>query len=109
MVDELVAEAKAAKRAEAAYQRHLKRVRELLPQVRAGDVNKEYGPARLEEMIGKVYDRGTISRLTAEAARHQQEDASSPRVLTSRRCPTTRPRLHPRSRRAHQVSQVIRS
>ncbi len=66
MVDELVAEARAAKRAEAAYQRHLKRVRELLPIVRAENV-KEYGPAKLEEMIGKVYDRGTISRLTAEA------------------------------------------
>jgi hypothetical protein len=66
MVDELVKEAKAAKRAEAAYQAHLKRVRELLPVVRAEDV-KRYGPAVLEEMIGKVYDRGTISRLTAEA------------------------------------------
>ena len=66
MVDELVAEAKAAKRAEAAYRRHMERVRLLLPQVRAENV-KEYGPAKLEEMIGKVYDRGTISRLTAEA------------------------------------------
>ena len=66
MVDELVAAAKAAKRAEAAYQRHLERVRELLPIVRAENV-KMYGPAKLEEMIGKVYDRGTISRMTAEA------------------------------------------
>ena len=67
MVDELVAAAKAAQRAEAAYERHMKRVRELLPQVRAEDP-KKYGPATLEEMIGKVYERGTISRLTAEAA-----------------------------------------
>ena len=67
MVDELVREAKAAKRAEAAYKRHMERVRLLLPQVRAEDV-KKYGPATLEEMIGKVYERGTISRLTAEAA-----------------------------------------
>lgn len=67
MVDELVAEARAARRAQAAYERHLRRVRELLPIVRAEDV-KKYGPATLEEMIGKVYDRGTISRLTAEAA-----------------------------------------
>jgi hypothetical protein len=64
--EQLIAAAKAAKRAEAAYQRHLARVRELLPEVRAQDV-KKYGPAVLEEMIGKVYDRGTISRLTAEA------------------------------------------
>ena len=67
MVDELVAEAKAARRAEAAYERHMARVRLLLPQVRAEDP-KKYGPATLEEMIGKVYERGTISRLTAEAA-----------------------------------------
>ena len=66
MDEQLIAAAKAAKRAEAAYQRHLARVRELLPEVRAQDV-KKYGPAVLEEMIGKVYDRGTISRLTAEA------------------------------------------
>jgi hypothetical protein len=66
MVDELVAEARRAKRAEAAYKRHAERVKELLPIVRAEDV-KKYGPAVLEEMIGKLYDRGTISRLTAEA------------------------------------------
>jgi hypothetical protein len=66
MVDELVAAAKAAKRAEVAYEKHMRRVRELLPVVRAEDV-KTYGPAKLEEMIGKLYDRGTISRLTAEA------------------------------------------
>ena len=79
MVDELVREAKAAKRAEAAYQRHLRRVRELLPVVRAEDV-KKYGPATLEEMIGKVYDRGTISRLTAEAvgrSKPRKDDAES--------------------------------
>jgi site-specific recombinase XerC len=67
LVDELVAEAKAAKRSLAAYERHMERVRELLPQVRAEDP-KKYGPAVLEEMTGKVYERGTISRLTAEAA-----------------------------------------
>lgn len=65
MVDELLKEARAAKRAEAAYKRHAGRVKELLPIVRAEDVDK-YGPAVLEEMIGKLYDRGTISRLTAE-------------------------------------------
>lgn len=81
MVDELVREAKAAKRAEAAYQRHLKRVRELLPVVRAEDV-KTYGPAKLEEMIGKVYDRGTISRLTADAAgtsKNARQSADTPK------------------------------
>ena len=78
MVDELVREAKAAKRAEAAYQRHLRRVRELLPVVRAEDV-KKYGPATLEEMIGKVYDRGTISRLTAEAVGTSKKGPDAPK------------------------------
>jgi hypothetical protein len=67
LVNELVAAAKAARRAEAARERHMKRVRELLPQVRAENP-KKYGPLKLEELIGKVYDRGTISRLTAQAA-----------------------------------------
>jgi site-specific recombinase XerD len=66
LVEELLAETRAAKRAKAAYDRHMERIRELLPEVRATDV-KKYGPATLEEMIGKLYERGTISRLTAEA------------------------------------------
>jgi hypothetical protein len=66
MVDELLREARAAKRAKAAYDKHAGNVKKLLPVVRAEDVEK-YGPAVLEEMIGKLYDRGTISRLTAEA------------------------------------------
>lgn len=66
MVDELVKEARAALRARAAEKRHSDRVKELLPIVRAEDVDK-YGPAVLEEMIGKLYDRGSISRWTAEA------------------------------------------
>jgi hypothetical protein len=65
MVDELVREAKAALRAEAVAKKHRDRVKELLPVVRAEAVD-EYGPAKLEELIGKLYDRGTISRLTAE-------------------------------------------
>ena len=75
MVDELLAEARAAKRAQAAYERHMKQVRELLPIVRAENV-KLYGPAKLEEMIGKLYDRGTISRLTAEAAGTSKKSAA---------------------------------
>jgi hypothetical protein len=65
MVDELAREAKAALRAEAVAKKHRDRVKELLPIVRAEDVDK-YGPAALEALIGKLYDRGTISRLTAE-------------------------------------------
>ena len=79
MVDELVAEAKAAKRSLAAYERHMARVRALLPEVRATDP-KKYGPATLEEMIGKVYERGSISRFTAEAAGTSKKppDAAKP-------------------------------
>ena len=65
LVAELLREAKAAHRAMTAYEQHAKRVKELLPAVRAKNV-KRYGPAQLEGMIGKLYDRGTISRLTAE-------------------------------------------
>ena len=76
MVDELIREAKAAKRAEAAYEQHRARVRELLPAVRAEDP-KKYGPAVLEAMILNVYERGTISRLTAEAAGTSKKPASA--------------------------------
>jgi hypothetical protein len=76
MVDELVAAAKATKRAEAVYERHKARVRELLPAVRAEDP-KKYGPAVLEAMILNVYERGTISRLTAEAAGTSKKSADA--------------------------------
>ena len=77
MVDELIAEARAARRAEAAFKRHSERVKELLPIVRAEDV-KKYGPAVLEEMIGKLYDRGSISRWTAGAVgTSKKSDAGS--------------------------------
>ena len=84
MVDELIREAKAAKRAEAAYERHKARVRELLPTVRAEDP-KKYGPAVLEAMILNVYERGTISRLTAEAigASKKSPDAPKPSGATN--------------------------
>ena len=66
MVEELVAEAAAANKAKAAYDAHLKRVRELLPIVRKE--RPDLTVVRLEAMIGRAYDRGTISRYTAEAA-----------------------------------------
>lgn len=66
MVDELVAEAKAANEAKAAYDAHMARVRELLPIVRKQ--RKDLTVVQLETMIDRAYDRGTISRYTAEAA-----------------------------------------
>jgi len=66
VVDELVAEAAAANEAKKAYDAHMKRVRELLPVVRKE--RKDLTVVELETMIGRAYDRGTISRYTAEAA-----------------------------------------
>lgn len=75
MVEELVAHARAARRAERAYEREMKEVRRLLPIVRAQDP-KEYGPRKLEGMIEGVLERGTISRLTAEAAGTSRKSAA---------------------------------
>lgn len=66
MLDELVKEASAANEAKAAYEAHIKRVRELLPAARVQ--HPELSVIDLEAKIGKAYDRGTISRITAEAA-----------------------------------------
>jgi hypothetical protein len=66
VLDELVAEAAAANEAKAVYEKHIARVRELLPVVRVQ--KPELTVVQLEAKIGRVYDRGTISRLTAEAA-----------------------------------------
>lgn len=65
MLDELVAEAEAANEAKKAYDAHMKRVRQLLPDAR---VKGKKTVVELEEMIGRAYDRGTISRITAAAA-----------------------------------------
>lgn len=66
MLDELVREASAANEAKAAYELHIGNVRKLLPQARVE--HPELTVIDLEAKIGKAYDRGTISRLTAEAA-----------------------------------------
>lgn len=65
MTKELEAEAQAAKEAKAVYDAHMERVRELLPVVR---VQTGMSVVKLEELVGRVYDRGTISRLTSKAA-----------------------------------------
>lgn len=65
MVQELKAEAEAANRAKAEYDQHMRRVRELLPVAR---IQHGMSVVELEELIGRAYDRGTISRLTSKAA-----------------------------------------
>ena len=66
MEHELVTHAHAAARAKAIYDREMEHVRRLLPEVRASNP-KKYKVVRLEAMIERVYDRGTISRMTAAA------------------------------------------
>jgi hypothetical protein len=63
---ELVAHARAALRAKAIYERELAEVDRLLPLVRAENPRKNK-VITLEEMIGKLRDRGFISRNTAAA------------------------------------------
>jgi hypothetical protein len=65
VVEELIAEARAAKEHKAAYDEHIGRVRALLITVRKE--RPALTVVEIEDMIRKVYDRGTISRLTAEA------------------------------------------
>ena len=62
MVDELLAEVRAARRADAARERHTGRIKELLVQVRRE--RPDLGLADIEELIGRYYDRATISRVT---------------------------------------------
>jgi hypothetical protein len=62
VVDELLAEVKAARRAQTAEKRHTDRVKELLVAVRVA--RPDLGIADIEEMIGRFYDRATISRIT---------------------------------------------
>lgn len=66
MLDELVAEAKAANEHKRLYEQHIARVRELLPVARVQ--RPDLSVVDLEAKIERAYDRGTISRLTAEAA-----------------------------------------
>ena len=59
-MDELLAEVKAARRADTARRRHIARIKELLIQVRRE--NPKLGPAELERRIDVFYDRATITR-----------------------------------------------
>jgi hypothetical protein len=86
VLDELVAEAKAANAAKAAYERHIGRVRELLPAARKQ--HPELSVVELEAKIERAYDRGTISRYTAEAVGTSKPKGAS---KASRRRPRSRP------------------
>jgi hypothetical protein len=62
--DEIRRAARAAHRARATAKKHENRVKELLPVLRAADP-KKWGPADLEELITRLYDRASISHWTA--------------------------------------------
>jgi hypothetical protein len=72
-MDELLAEVKAARRADSALQRHTDRVKELLIQVRRENPGLKL--ADLETRIGKFYDRATISRITVPELRKTADDS----------------------------------
>lgn len=71
MVDELLAEVKAARRAQASEKRHTDRVKALLVEVRLK--RPDLGIADIETMIGRFYDRATISRITFPALKDHRE------------------------------------
>ena len=75
-MDELLAEVKAARRADTARRRHIARIKELLIQVRRE--NPKLGPADLERRIDVFYDRATISRITVPALREHADSPASP-------------------------------
>jgi hypothetical protein len=73
---ELVTHAKAAARAKVIYDREMEEVRRLLPEVRRSDP-KHYKVVTLERLIERVYDRGTISRMTAGAVGKSRKAAQA--------------------------------
>ena len=75
-MDELLAEVKAARRADTARRRHIARIKELLIQVRKEDPQLKV--ADLEKRIDIFYDRATISRITAKALREHVGSPAEP-------------------------------
>jgi hypothetical protein len=65
VVDDLLAEVKAARAADAAAKMHTGRIKELLIRLRREQPGLTL--PEIEDMIGRYYDRATISRVTAEA------------------------------------------
>lgn len=73
-MDELLAEVRAARRAQKAARTHADRVKELLIQVRLE--KPKMSVVEIEGKIGRFYDRATISRITADAVKAQAEKPS---------------------------------
>jgi hypothetical protein len=81
VVDELLAEVKAARRTGAAHERHHGRVKELLIQVRRE--RPDLGLADIEALIDRYFDRATISRLTVPALGDERRRKPTRRRLQS--------------------------
>lgn len=73
-MSELLAEVKAARRAEKALERHTGRIKELLVDVRLAD--RKLKVADLEAEIDRFYDRATISRITYPALKAADQAAT---------------------------------
>lgn len=65
MVQDLLAEVEAARAAEKAHEQHSERVKELLVQLRIERPDMKL--AQIEELIGRFYERASISRFTSHA------------------------------------------
>lgn len=79
MVDELLAAVKTARESRAVADRDHERVKELILRVRQ-ERGEDFGPADIEAMTDRYFDRGTISRMTAAAL-----GDNPPRKTTRRR------------------------
>ena len=66
VVDELLAAVKTARESRAAADRDHEHVKELILRVRR-ERGEDYGPADIEVLTDRYFDRGTISRMTAPA------------------------------------------
>lgn len=79
VVDELTEAVKAAREARAAADRAHEHVKELILRVRK-ERGDDYGPADIELLTGRYFDRATISRMTVP-----EMGGKPPRKTTRRR------------------------
>ena len=75
VVDELLAEVRKARAADNARRKHSERVKELLIRVR--QERPDLTIPEIEKMIGRYYDRGTISRVTSAAVGTSRKPAAN--------------------------------
>lgn len=79
VIDELTQAVEAARKSRSQAERDHERVKELILRVRR-ERGDDYGPADIELLTGRYFDRATISRMTAP-----QMGGKPPRKSTRRR------------------------